>query len=338
MLFKKNMAVIITGLLVMVLALAGCGGKDKAAGKENAPAKTNNLSMSLGGTTGVYYRHGSALADYINQNSKVIKAVPATSGGGQENVRRVGRGEANLGLSNTPELINAWNGTGGFEKLQDLRFLGAGEKPIGLQIVALKKSGIKTLDDLSGKRIVLGAPGATARVMAENIFKERGLLDKVKIVNYGHEELPDKLKDGDIAAFGVLANVPVSRISEIAATDPVQIIDMAMAMKETDFMKKYPYYEEFPIKANSYKGLDQDVMAFGMPAVWFTNSKVPEEAVYEFMKLAYSEEGIKALSSAFRDHDQDSKQPLKNMVIPLHPGAMKFWKEKGVNIPEPKQK
>lgn len=338
MLFKKNVVVLTAGLLVMILALAGCGGKEQATDKGGEPAKTYNLSMSLGGTTGVYYRHGSALADYINQNSKVIKVVPATSGGGQENVRRVGRGEANLGLSNTPELINAWNGTGGFEKLQDLRFLGAGEKPIGLQIVALKKSGIKTLEDLVGKRVVLGAPGATARVMAENIFKEKGLLDKVQIVNYGHEEIPDKLKDGDIAAFGTLSNVPVARISEIAATDPVWIIDLAGAMKETDFLKKYPFYEEFPIKANSYKGLDQDVMSFGMPAVWFTNAKVPEEAIYEFMKLAYSEEGIKALSVTFRDHDHDSKEPLKNMVIPLHPGALKFWKEKGIAIPEPKQK
>lgn len=338
----KRKSMIMAGLLVALsLLLSACGGQNGSGGKSgNAEqgkqaGKSYNLSLSLGGTTGSYYRHGSALADYINQHSEVIRVVPATSGGGAENVRRVGRNEASIGIGFVPDLMNAWNGTGGFEKLQDLRFLGVGEKPIGLQLVVLKRSGITTLDQLKGKRFVLGAPGSTGRSMAEAIMKEKGLLDQIQNVNYGHEELPDKLKDGDIVGFGVLANVPVSRVSEIAATDPVNIIDLGKDMAETNLLQKYPYYDEYPIKANSYPGLETDVMSFGMPSVWFANKNVPEEAVYEFMRQAYSEGAIKALDTAYRDHDHASPDPLKDMVIPLHPGAEKYWKEKGVSIPEP---
>jgi hypothetical protein len=209
--------------------------------------------------------------------------------------------------------------------------VGPGLETEYLLFVVLKKSGITDINGLQGKKISFGARGATSRSWASLFLKETGMLDKVTEKIYGSEEIPDALKNGDIDAFAVLGSGIIGRIQEVAVTNPVTIIDISKELEQVSFLKKYPWYTMGVTKAGVYKGQDKDSVSFGTASKLFTNKKVPDFAIYEFMKYVYAPEAQPPATKV----DYKSPEPLGNLLIPVHSGAQKYWKERGYAIPTP---
>lgn len=342
---------LIIGLvLIMTTVFVACGGGSNSTGSssnegsgENSGSsetdggkqQTYNLTMSLGGTSGTFYIQGSALAEYINKNSKNLRIVPATSGGGVENTRKVGAGQVEIGMAYLGDLYNAWQGMEPFEsELKDFRVLGPAQKTTGWNFIVLEDSGINTLEDLEGKSFSPGAPGSGSADGAAIFLKELGIYDKINITYNAWGELPGMLKDDVIQGFNRTGAVPIPVAQEIDLTHPIKILDLKPYMEEIDFLEKYPYYEEFKIPAGAYKGQKEDAYTFGQPVVWIAHKGVAEEAIYDFMELSYTQEAADHMATVYPDHDHLNENPLDNLIVPLHPGAQKYWEDQGIEIPD----
>jgi TRAP transporter TAXI family solute receptor len=294
------------------------------------------LQMSLGGVAGTMYMVGAPLAKFINEQSKDMAITPNTSGGGVENSRRVDAGLAQLGMTMPETLYQSWNGLKPFDKpMRNWRVIGVCSLVMANHVVSLAQYNIKTASDLKGKVFAIGAPGSGAAVGMDLFLEYTGLKKDIDVRMLPHQDYPTMLLDGKIQAFNRLGAVPAAVVNEVAAQKKIALVDLGPEMERTGFLKKHPYYQKVIVKGGTYKGEDRDVTFFGSASFLIANKDVPDAIIYEFTKLAYSEEAIKLVAMAFKGQNLDRKNPLEGNIGPLHPGAAKYWKEIGIQIPEP---
>jgi TRAP transporter TAXI family solute receptor len=302
----------------------------------NVAAAPTMLQMPTGGVTGTYYMIGSPLAQYINDHSANIRVTPNTSGGGYENIRRVDAALAQIGMTQPDTMYQAWNGLKPFDKpLRNWRVVGIVTPPMANHVVVLKNDQVKTVSDLKGKIFAIGAPGSGSTVSMMEFLEHTGLKKDIDVRMLPHQDYPEMLLDGKIAAFSRLGAVPASVVDEVGAQKKVDLVDFGAELDRSGFLQKYPYYQKVRVKAGTYKGIDREVTMFGNAGYIIANKDVPDDVVYEFTKLAYSEGAIKVVDLAFKGANLDRKAPFEGNIGPVHPGAARFWKEIGVAVPEP---
>lgn len=294
------------------------------------------LQMSLGGVTGTMYMTGAPLAKYINETSKTMRITPNTSGGGVENIRRIEAGSAQLGMTMPETMYQAWHAEKPFDKpLRNWRVIGVCSLVMANHTVSLAQHNVKTVGDLKGKIFAIGAPGSGAAV-GMNLFLEYvGLKKDIDARMLPHQDYPEMLMSGKIHAFNRLGAVPAAVIEEIAVQKKIALVDFGPEMERTGFLKKYPYYQRVFIKGGTYKGEDRDVVQFGSASFLIAHKDVPDDIIYEFTKMSYSDEAVKLVDMAFKGQNLDRKNPFEGNIGPIHPGAARFWKEIGIQIPEP---
>jgi TRAP transporter TAXI family solute receptor len=317
-------------LLSALVATAIIGGGSNALAQE-----TVRLQMSTGGITGTYYMIAAPLAKFLSEHSN-LRITPNTSGGGYENIRRVDAGQAQFGMTQPDTMYEAWQGQKPFDRpLRDWRVVGVVTPPMANHVIVRKEDNIKSASDLKGKTFAIGAPGSGSTVSMLRFLEESGLKSEVDARMLPHQDYPDMLLDGKIDAFSRLGSVPAAVVEEIGAQKDVGLVDFGPELDKSKFLDKYPYYQKVQVKAGTYKGIDRDVTLFGNAGFIIAHKDVPEDVVYEFTKLAYSDDASKRVSMAFSGVNLDAKNPLEGNIGPVHPGAARFWKEKGINIPEP---
>lgn len=343
--------------LVMCLAMAACqtqqtpapstqpqtgaAGAEPAASAQPAASKGETYVLSLGGTTGTFYQLGAAVADYINTNfGDVMQLLPSTSAGGVENVRNISGGNAAFGPAFPKDVINAYTGVGYDAPMSNLRYVGIAQKPNACAIIVLADSGINSVYDLAGKTVAPGAPGSSAYDMFTEFAQHIGILDQMNIVNYGSEEIPGKMVDGDVDCCVVMtmAETAASRISSISSLKPIRILDVAEALNETKFLETASYYSTVVLPGGQYEGQDTEATCFSAYPVWVTSADVPEEIVYQFLKLAYSDEGVAYIGGIIAGQGHDTENQLETVFpVPLHDGALRYWQENGYaeSMPSP---
>ena len=294
------------------------------------------MQMALGGVTGTYYMIGVPVAKYVNDHSKIIKVTPNTSGGSVENIRRVDAGLAQLGMTQTDVMYPAWYGQKPFDKpLRDWRVIGITTPVMANHVVALAKNNIRTVSDLKGKIFAIGAPGSAAAAGMSAFLEHTGLKKDIDARMLAHQDYPEMLLDGKIHAFNRSGSIPVAVIDEISVQKKVSLVDFGPELERSEFLKKYPYYQKTLVKGGTYKDESRDVVFFGNAGFFIVHKDIPEEIVYEFTKLAYSEETIKFVTMAFKGQNLNRNNPFEGNIGPIHPGAVRFWKGLGVQIPEP---
>lgn len=292
--------------------------------------------ITTGGVTGTYYMIAAPLASYINENSKLLRISPSTSGGGFENLRRVDAGQAQFGMTQPETMSQAWNGEKPFAKpMRDWRVIGVVTPPMANHVISLKKDNLRTASDLKGKNFAIGAPGSGSATAMSLFLEHTGMKEHVKVRMSSHQDYPSQLLDGKLDAFSRLGSVPAAIVDEIAASQPVTLIDFGPELQRSKFLEKYPFYQSVVVKAGTYKGQDRDVTLFGNAGFFIAHKDVPEDLVYEFTKLAYSDGAIQKVEMAFKGSNLNRANPLEGNIGPVHPGAVRYWKELGVAIPEP---
>ena len=312
------------------LALAGAAFLAVCATAQAAPVFINILT---GGTSGVYYPVGVGLSQIYSHGIEGSKtSVQATKASVENlNLLQAGRGELALALGDS--VADAWNGVAdaGFKApLKKLRAIG-NTYPNYIQVVASQASGIKTLADLKGKRISVGAPKSGTELNARAIFKAAGLSyeDMGKVEYLPYAESVELIKNRQLDATLQSSGLGMAAIRDLASTMPITFVAIP-----ADVVAKIdsPAYHAASIPAGTYDGQEQDVPTVAIDNILVSHSGVSDELAYQMTKLMFDNlPRLVTAHAAAKDIALD--KAAKNLPIPLHPGAERFYKEKGV-LPE----
>lgn len=302
-----------------------------------AQAQVYQISMPLGGTSGTFYTQGAALADFINSRASGIRIVPSTSGGSVENIRLVGSGQAEFGMAFEGHIFGAWTGVGFERAYNEYRMIGPAQETSGWNYIVLADSGINSVQDLAGREFVPGAPGSGSASDADLFLNHIGLRDQINISYYSWGELGRMLTDGDIDGFNRTGGAPAPFATETDASHSIRVLDLEPEIDASGFLETYPFFTKLTIPAGTYSGQENDAVTYAQSVQWIVHKDVPDSAVREFLEIAYTEAAAAHLDGAFPQHDHRNQEWLNAAYVPLHPAAVEFWSEKGLQIPDPLQ-
>ena len=287
------------------------------------------INILTDGTGGVYYPLGVALSKIYAEHIKDSKPSVQSTKASVENLNLLqqGRGEIAFTLGDT--LADAWNGNAevGFkQKLDKLRTVAA-IYPNYIQIAALKDANIHTLADLKGKRLSVGAPKSGTELNARAILKGAGMTykDLGQVQYLPFNESVELMKNRQLDATLISAGLGVSALRDLCASVECTIVEIPKSVVE----KIGTPYQSAVIPAGTYKGQDKDVQAAAVQNYLVTRAGLSEQEVYDMTKSMF--DNLPALQAAHAAAKQIKLQDAaKNQPVPLHPGAAKFYKEKGV--------
>ncbi|MBG0844833.1 TAXI family TRAP transporter solute-binding subunit [Pseudomonas chengduensis] len=287
------------------------------------------INVLTGGTSGVYYPIGVALSQLYSNGIEGSKtSVQATKASVENlNLLEAGRGELAFALGDS--VADAWNGVedAGFKApLKKIRAI-AGTYPNYIQIVANAESGIKTLEDLKGKRISVGAPKSGTELNARAIFEAAGLtykdMGKVEFLPYA--ESVELIKNRQLDATLQSSGLGMAAIRDLASTMKISFVAIPA---EVTAKIDNAAYEAATIPAGTYDGQDADVPTVAITNILVSHEGVSDEVAYQMTKLMFDNLGrLGTAHSAAQDIKLESA--TQNLPIPLHPGAERFYKEAG---------
>ncbi|MCF6093214.1 TAXI family TRAP transporter solute-binding subunit [Microaerobacter geothermalis] len=325
--------------LAFILVLAGCGAskQDSQQGgeqpKEQAqePAKEtpSQIVIATGGTAGTYYPLGGGMAQIFTDKAGV-NATAQSTGASVENMRLIRDEQVDLAFTQSDIADYATKGTVMFEgdQINNIRAIAA-LYPETIQIVVPAKSDINSVADLKGKRVSVGAPGSGTEANAQQILEIYGMtFEDIKAERLSFKESSSNIQDGVLDAAFVTAGAPTSAITELSATTGVKIIQLEDD-KIADLIAKYPYYAEQVIPAGTYSGQDADVKTVAVKAMLVARDALSDDAVYNMTKALF--ENLEQLATVnAKAKVIKLEDALKGVSLDVHPGAAKYYEEKGV--------
>ncbi|MBD1545741.1 TAXI family TRAP transporter solute-binding subunit [Roseibium aggregatum] len=314
----------------LALGLAIFAGSFSAA----AAADQKFISIGTGGVTGVYYPTGGAICRLVNKNRKEhgIRCSVESTGGSVYNINTVRAGELEFGVAQSDWQYHAYHGTskfkdqGPFEKERAVFSV----HPEPFTLIVRKDTGIKSFEELKGKKVNVGNPGSGQRATMEVVMDAFGMKmdDFALAAELKGSEMAQALCDGKIDAMIYTIGHPAAAITEAATTCDVELVSVTGAPIDK-LVADNPYYRKATIPAGMYKGTDSDVTTFGVGATFITSADVPDDVVYTVVKAVFDNfDDFKALHPAFKNLKEE--EMIKDgLSAPLHPGAIKYYKERG---------
>ena len=303
-----------------------------------AQAKTSFVTIGTGGVTGVYYPTGGAIAKIVNKKRKQynLRCTVESTGGSVFNVNAIMAGDLEFGVVQSDRQYQAWNGTADWKDKGPQKNLRAvfTIHPESHVLCAAEGSGIEKVTDLKGKAVGVGNPGSGQRQNFVDILKEYGMshADLGRAEGLKAAESSKMLQDGRIDAFVYTVGHPAGLFKE-ATAGRIKVKFIPFDDKQvTALTKKYPYYVKAGIPMEFYPGaLNKEplVPSFAVKATFVTRADVPDDVVYAITKEVFENfEDFKQLHPAYKVLTK--KQMLEGMSAPIHPGAMKYYKEAGL--------
>lgn len=335
---KKRSLLLLTIVSALLLVLAACG-TDKAEDTTKGDTTTDTgsagettdkpsfdtkfLSILTGGTQGTYYPLGGTFADLITTDTGV-KTTAEVSQASAANMTALQNGEGEIAFVQTDIAYYATEGTLMFEgqKIDSVSALGA-LYPETVQLVTLADSGIKSYEDLKGKKVSVGAPGSGTYANAEQLLEIHGLsMSDIKAQNLDFGESTDGIQSGQIDAAFITAGYPTGAVEALNATKSVFIVPVT-ADKAEALIAKYPYYALDAIPAGTY-GLADETPAVSVGAMLAVKKDLPEDLVYAITKAIYGNtDKISHAKGAYIK----AESGLDGIGIEVHPGAQKYFDE-----------
>jgi len=308
------------GACVAVLFLMGAVATVYAA---------DNLVLATGGTAGTYYPFGGAMAKIWNSKIKDMNVTAQTSGASAENVRLVNKKEVELALVQSDTLDFAFNAKEAFKEPLKAMNAVAVLYPEIIQVVVGAASPIKSIADLKGKKVGVGAPGSGTEANFRQLLDAYGMKkEDVNAQFLSFSESAEAYKDKHIDAFIVTAGIPNAGIMDVATQNEIRILDIPadVAAKLT---QKYPFLAAVKVPANTYKGQTAEVSTVAVNAVLICGSSLSEAMVYNLTKALFENQADLASAHA-KGKELNMKTAVTGVSIPFHPGAVKYYKEKGL--------
>jgi hypothetical protein len=320
---KLSMNCALAGILALcaILVLSG-----------PALARTEFISIGTGGTGGIYYPYGGGVAEIWNKHAKGVRAVAEVTGASVENVKLAHKGETVIGEVMGDVAVAGFQGLSKFQgKKHDILSMAI-MYPNLLQVVTLKKYGITNIEQIKGKNISSGSPGSGTNFMAETVFKALGIpLDSYKDSRLSFTESANALRDGTIEV-GVWSVGPgTSSILDLATTHDIHIINFTPEQQKK-VLAANKEYSAVDLAGGVYRGVDKAVPTIGVWNVMICQAGLSTDLVYKLVKSLYEHQDY-----LLKIHPSASYTTAENAVkyspIPLHPGTIKYLKEKGIAVP-----
>ena len=313
--------------LVGVVALAaGCGGEGSGSGSEGGGGR---LSIATGGTSGVYFVYGGGLAKVISSNLDGYKATAETTSASVDNLILIKDDGSDIAFTLADTALDAVKGREAFKEPVPMRAL-AQIYDNYTQVVAKAGSGIKTIEDLEGKRVSVGAPNSGTEVIADRVLEAAKIDPKsgIKRQGLGVEESVQAMKDGSIDAFFWSGGLPTGAITDLVTTDKITMLDTTVYTDKLT-AKFGDVYRNDTIPKGTYKGVDKDVPTIAVPNYLVVSEKMDDKLAHDLTKLLFdSKSDLVAVHPEAKNLDPAKG---KEMIAPieLHPGAKRYFDEQG---------
>jgi TRAP transporter TAXI family solute receptor len=327
----RKRSVIIVAAVVLALAVVFAGPA--------CAADKKFITIATGGTAGAYYPLGGLMAQILTDRVPEVVVTVQTSGGSVANCNLMKDRQVESAISQNNVTNSAYEGKDQFaagKPVKNLRFVASLFREI-IHVVARADSGIKSLKDIKGKRLIPGDRGSGTEVDTLNILAAMGLTYKdfagVDWVPY--TGMVQRLQDKQMDVAFLTVGWPASAVTELAMATEIVLVPIEEEMRDK-LTKMYSFYTKAVIPKGTYKGMKQDVPTITTTAQWLMDEQVPADLVYK-LTMALWEKGKDGLSGAdvmgkvyARGRDVQLKTALDGMGIPLHPGAARYYKEIGL--------
>ena len=311
-------------VLAMVLALAACGGSGASAG-------ASKMTMGTGGTSGTYYAFGGVLGQYIKDKAG-IEVIVVSTDGSKANIESINSGDYQLGTVQSDVMAYAWEGTRSFAdsgKIDSFRVVG-GLYAESVQLVTMDPE-IKSVADLKGKSVSIGAPNSGVWFNAMDVLTAAGLTEAdIKPQYQSFADSTDALKDGKIDAAFIVAGAPTAAITELCTTNSAYLVPIDGEVADK-LMADSPYYTTYTIPAGTYAGQDEDVVTVTIKATLIVSADASEDDVYNLTKAIFDNTEAIAAENG-KGAELSVENATSGMAAPFHAGAAKYFAEKGVTV------
>ncbi|RWN03559.1 MAG: TAXI family TRAP transporter solute-binding subunit [Mesorhizobium sp.] len=300
----------------------------------SAMAQQNFVTIGTGGVTGVYYAAGGAICRLLNKDRKThgIRCSVESTGGSAFNVNTIKEGELDFGMAQSDVQYNAYKGLESFKDggpHTDLRAVFS-IHPEPFTVLAHPNAGVTKFEDFKGKRFNVGNPGSGTRASMERLLSAMGwtLADFSLASELKADEHGPALCDGKIDGFFYGVGHPSANIQDPTTTCGAKLVPLTGEVVDK-LVAENPYYAKAVIPGGLYANNPNDTETFGVLATLVTSAKVPDESVYQLTRAVFENfDEFKSLHPAFANLDP-AKMVAEGNSAPLHPGAEKYFKEKG---------
>jgi hypothetical protein len=301
-----------------------------------AAPKRQFLSLATSSVGGTWYPLGSAMAKVISKHYPQLNVNTEVTGGTNDNLNLLKNGKVDLALSTNDQAYLATKGKGAFEGTPITNFKGLiGGHMIIWHLYTLRSTGIKSIADLRGKRVSLGAAGSIGNEIGQIVLEAHGLKmnDDWQPEYLGHADGAGALKDGRVDAVIFITSTPAGAITEITSTDGADVIFINPDPEILDKLnEQYPFWVKTPIPGGVYKGHDKDIPgSFGVSTILVAADTVDEPTAYAVTKsLLENHDELVAAHALGKEWNRETATRGIKGVIPFHPGAEKYLKEQGL--------
>jgi TRAP transporter TAXI family solute receptor len=317
-----------TRLALAVIALG-------AALASSAMAQENNIAIATGGTGGVYYPMGGGMANVLSKHLPGVQATARVTGGSVDNLKLIGSQQSEVALTMVDAALNALKGEDKFKgspvEVRTLMVL----YPNRMHVVTVDGRGIEKMSDLKGKRVSTGSPGSATEVMAFRVIEAAGLdRDKdMKRERLGVAESTNALKDGKIDAYFWVGGLPTAAVTDLGATPGVKLklVDTA-GLAEKMNAKYGNLYSKGVIPAKTYPGQTADNNIAVVQNILVANAKMSDKMAYDIVKTLIEKKPELVAVHREAENFTVNNQTKDNSTVPWHPGAEKYFKEKGAKL------
>ena len=321
---KKSRVFIMIAVAALFLFAGGNRGR--------VEAQTKRLSIGTADTGGVYYIYGGGIAKLISSNIPDTVATAEVTPGAVDNVKMLQNNSLDFAFTKSDIAAEGTKGIGPFASTGKVAVrVIANLYPDIAHVVVGANSGINKIEDMKGKRISTSAPGSGHEMVAMKVLETAGVqISDIKRERVSLSESVNAFKDRKIDGFFFATGLPAASMLDLASTPGVsyKILDVQSYLKGIT-EKHGPIYIEATIPKGTYARLDHDVKTFGVPVIFVTTETMDEKLVYRITKLLFEKK-----SELVAVHKQAQQLMLKNAAavssVPYHPGAIRYYKEKGV--------
>lgn len=291
------------------------------------------ITIGTGGTTGVYFPIGTGIAKLVNDANIGVRANARSTGGSVFNINAMVSGELQMGLAQNDIASYAYTGTGvtAFEgkPVKSIRAIGI-LYPEVVHVVAKGDSGIFKVSDLKGKRVVVGDVGSGTEQNARQVLEAYDIKfsDLKEAIRVNPSQALALMQDGKADAFFFTGGLGSAIVAQAAQTIKINMVEVEFD-RVNNLAKKYPFYRGFNIPGGRYKGVDVTTPSVSVLSMWLVSESVSADVVYKMMKATFDSPDFKKIHPSLEAYF-DVKKAAKNLPVPLHPGAERYYKEKGI--------
>jgi uncharacterized protein len=297
--------------------------------------QSQQLSIATGGTGGVYYPLGGGFGSILGKTFPGTTATAQVTGGSVANLQLIGSGKADLCFSQVDAAWDAINGTDKFASGKlPIRALVV-MYPNHMHVVTVEGTGINKIEDIKGKRVSVGSPGSATEVYALRVIEAAGLNHEtdIKKERLGVAESVNAIKDKKVDAFFWVGGLPTAAVTDLASTPNTKIKMIDFSHLTSKMNAKYgPLYAEATIPASTYKGMEHDNKNNTVWNIMAVNASMSDDLAYNLTKTMLEKVQDLALVHKEALNIKVENQTSSRAGVPWHPGALKYFKEKGIKV------